>query len=123
VLRGIVARAVCASGFHPAIGLHHHNQYNAYCLADDLMEPFRPLVDRIVRSQAEKPNLSETLTSEAKTELIAPLLGRFSLNNELQTLFECATHIVTSLVQFFGKERKELSIPDSFEVIEEEKPF
>ena len=42
VLRAIIARAICAAGFHPSLGIHHHNRYNAFCLADDLMEPFRP---------------------------------------------------------------------------------
>jgi CRISPR-associated protein Cas1 len=123
VLRGIVARAICASGFHPAIGLHHHNQYNAYCLADDLMEPFRPLVDRVVRLQFLETGHVGALTPELKSELIEPLLGRFLLNGELLTLFEVATHMVASLVQFFAKERKELLIPDSFESISEKKPF
>ncbi|MDR3108296.1 MAG: type II CRISPR-associated endonuclease Cas1 [Planctomycetaceae bacterium] len=137
VLRGIVARAVCAGGFHPAIGLHHHNQYNPYCLADDLMEPFRPLVDRIVYEQINVSNKSpktetplakderneEGLTVETKTELIKPLLGKFAMCGETQTIFEAVTHIAASLVQFFAKERKELLLPDSFEVIEEEMPF
>jgi len=48
VLRAITARACCAAGLHPTLGLNHHNQYNAFCLADDLMEPFRPAVDQIV---------------------------------------------------------------------------
>ena len=48
VVRALVARAVVASGLHPAIGIHHHNQYNALCLADDLMEPFRPWLDWLV---------------------------------------------------------------------------
>ncbi|HJT36296.1 MAG TPA: type II CRISPR-associated endonuclease Cas1, partial [Pirellulales bacterium] len=48
VLRAIVARALCAAGLHPTLGLHHHNQYSAFCLADDLMEPFRPVVDIVV---------------------------------------------------------------------------
>ncbi|MBE7559701.1 type II CRISPR-associated endonuclease Cas1 [bacterium] len=48
VLRATVARAVCAAGLHPALGLHHHNKYSGFPLADDLMEPFRPLVDRAV---------------------------------------------------------------------------
>jgi CRISPR-associated protein Cas1 len=48
VLRAIVARALCASGLHPSLGVHHHNRYDTFCLADDLMEPFRPLVDRVV---------------------------------------------------------------------------
>lgn len=48
VLRGIVARAVCVAGLHPSLGLHHKNQRNNYCLVDDLMEPFRPIVDYLV---------------------------------------------------------------------------
>jgi CRISPR-associated protein Cas1 len=48
VLRAIVARALCAAGLHPSLGVHHHNRYDTFCLADDLMEPFRPLVDRVV---------------------------------------------------------------------------
>lgn len=55
VLRACVARAVVGTGLHPALGVHHKNQYNAYCLADDLIEPLRPLVDArvvsIVRAQ------------------------------------------------------------------------
>jgi CRISPR-associated protein Cas1 len=123
VLRGIVARAVCASGFHPSIGLHHHNKYNAYCLADDLMEPFRPLVDRAVRSQILETGIVGELTPNVKSGLIEPLLGRFLLNGELQTLFEVVTHMAASLVQFFAKERKELLIPDSFESVSEKMPF
>ena len=45
VVRALIARAIAAGGLHPAIGIHHHNQYNSLCLADDLMEPFRPWVD------------------------------------------------------------------------------
>ena len=48
VLRALVCRAVCGAGLHPALGLHHHNRYNAFPLADDLMEPFRPVVDGAV---------------------------------------------------------------------------
>lgn len=48
ILRAIVARALVASGLLPTLGIHHHNRYNAYCLADDIMEPYRPYVDKIV---------------------------------------------------------------------------
>ena len=48
VVRALVARTIVAGGLHPAIGIHHHNQYNALCLVDDLMEPFRPWVDWLV---------------------------------------------------------------------------
>lgn len=125
VLRGIVARAICAAGFHPAIGLHHHNQYNPYCLADDLMEPFRPLVDQAVYQIAaeKKTALSSPLTPENKKILIEPLLGRLSIHGESRTIFDCVTKLVCSLVQFFQKEIKSLDLPEALVSIQEEKPF
>ncbi|MFW6303056.1 MAG: type II CRISPR-associated endonuclease Cas1, partial [Candidatus Sumerlaeota bacterium] len=53
VLRAITARAICGAGLHPTLGLHHHNRYNPYCLADDLMEPFRPVVDKVAAEIAD----------------------------------------------------------------------
>jgi CRISP-associated protein Cas1 len=54
VLRATVARSLTASGMMPALGIHHHNKYNAFALADDIMEPYRPYVDEIVRDIVEK---------------------------------------------------------------------
>ena len=48
ILRAVVARALVASGLLPTLGIHHRNKYNAYCLADDIMEPYRPFVDKLV---------------------------------------------------------------------------
>jgi CRISP-associated protein Cas1 len=48
ILRSIIARALVSSGLNPTLGIHHHNQYNHYCLADDIMEPYRPYVDYLV---------------------------------------------------------------------------
>ena len=48
ILRAVVARSLVASGLLPTLGIHHHNRYNAYCLADDIMEPYRPYVDQLV---------------------------------------------------------------------------
>lgn len=123
VLRGIVARAVCATGFHPSLGLHHHNMYNAYCLADDLMEPFRPLVDRTVRLQAGEGFPEDALSQKTKEELIEPLLGRLFLEGQLRTLFDVVARLAGSLVQFFARERERLELPERFVVQEEEKPF
>jgi len=53
VLRAMIARALVITGFHPSLGLNHSNQYNSYCLADDVMEPFRPWVDEITVKQTE----------------------------------------------------------------------
>ncbi|MEJ0103480.1 MAG: type II CRISPR-associated endonuclease Cas1 [Bacteroidota bacterium] len=48
ILRAMMARGLTASGLLPTLGIHHRNQYNAYCLADDIMEPYRPFVDKVV---------------------------------------------------------------------------
>ncbi|GHT26434.1 CRISPR-associated endonuclease Cas1 [Planctomycetales bacterium] len=128
VLRAVIARAVCATGFHPAIGIHHHNQYNGYCLADDLMEPFRPVVDEVVHnfinnSSVCQENCLNELTPKVKREILEPLLGRFKVNGELETLFDASTQLAESLVNFFDKRCKKLRLPDSCEVYEEPKPF
>lgn len=69
VLRAVVSRAVCAAGLHPTIGVFHANRANAFALSDDLMEPYRPFVDRIVREMIADGNVE--VTSTAKRELTA----------------------------------------------------
>jgi CRISPR-associated protein Cas1 len=70
ILLAIVARALVASGLLPAVGIHHHNKYNPWCLASDIMEPYRPFVDRIVlKILSEHPDIEE-LTSEIKKKLL-----------------------------------------------------
>lgn len=73
VLRAMTARACCAAGLHPTIGLHHRNQYDPFCLADDLMEPFRPVVDRIVYG-LNRANAPAELGREQRRALIQGLL-------------------------------------------------
>lgn len=70
ILRSAVIRSIVAAGLHPSLGIHHCNQYNAMRLADDLMEPFRPLVDFCVY---RLPNKSDTVTTEIKQRLVAVL--------------------------------------------------
>ena len=69
IMRAMIARAIVGSGLHPAIGLHHHNQYNGLCLADDLMEPFRPWVDfKVYVMTQNNPQLQ--VTKESKIPLL-----------------------------------------------------
>jgi CRISPR-associated protein Cas1 len=70
VLRAIVARSLVASGLLTAVGIHHRNKYNPYCLADDIMEPFRPYVDELVYSLADEKNDLEEITPELKGRLL-----------------------------------------------------
>jgi CRISPR-associated protein Cas1 len=70
VLRSIVARALVSSGLNPTIGIFHRNKYNAYCLADDIMEPYRPYVDVLVYELVENKLAEDELTKEMKTHLL-----------------------------------------------------
>jgi CRISPR-associated protein Cas1 len=80
VIRAMTARAVVASGLHPALGIHHHNQYNAYALADDLMEPIRPLVDARVLELAGR-GIAE-MNRDAKQVLLGLVAGPVALGGE-----------------------------------------
>jgi CRISPR-associated protein Cas1 len=94
VLRAAAARAICGSGLHPTFGLQHRNQANAFALADDLMEPFRPVIDRIVAASPARP-----LDQEGKRELIAAVTGRYEVEGEARTLFDILTRLAQSLVR------------------------
>lgn len=82
VLRAATARALCAAGLQPAVGLHHRNRYSGFCLADDLMEPFRPIVDQVVVELVRRSNLS--LDKESKQALIG-FLGKSVLMSGEET--------------------------------------
>jgi CRISPR-associated protein Cas1 len=94
VLRAAAARAICGCGLHPTFGLQHRNQANAFALADDLMEPFRPVIDRIVAAAPAR-----TLDQEGKRELIAAVAGRYEVEGEARTLFAILTGVAQSLVR------------------------
>ncbi len=110
VLRAIVARAICAAGLHPSLGLHHHNRYNPFCLADDLMEPFRPVVDEAVYPLAARGTV--LLDKETKRKLIGALTGRrFDLEGESRELFDVLSRVALSLAAVFTGERRRLLLP------------
>lgn len=83
VLRAATARAICAAGLHPSFGLHHANKFNAFVLADDLMEPWRPAVDRVVAGIG-----AVALETLSKRQIIAAVTARYRLDGESRTLFD-----------------------------------
>jgi CRISPR-associated protein Cas1 len=113
VLRAIVARAICAAGLHPSLGIHHHNRYNAFCLADDLMEPFRPAVDRAVAEYMSTHDEPYKLEAAAKQNIIGELTGRYMVDGEQRTLFDTAGRVASSLADVFLGNAEELELPDS----------
>lgn len=117
VLRAIVARAICGAGLHPTLGIHHHNQGNAFCLADDLMEPFRPLVDRVVVEVVEQRGGNVPLDTAVKRDLLGSLTGRIQLAGEQRTVFEAAERLAVSLCESYLRKRNKLVIPQSLKPI------
>lgn len=112
VLRAVTARAVCAAGLHPSLGIHHHNRYDAFCLADDLMEPFRPVVDRVVAGIVAEHGPEAPLDRAGKAALLGPLIhGRCTVENQQRTLFDANARLAASLAKVFSGERKKLVLP------------
>lgn len=115
VLRAIVARAICGAGMHPSLSLHHHNRYDAFCLADDLMEPFRPVVDRVVAGLRDERGADVPLDRDAKKRILETLLGRFEAEGESRTLFDWLGRMADSLasaIEAGGAGAAKLSIPE-----------
>lgn len=109
ILRAGMARAIMGSGLFPAFGLFHKNRYNAFPLADDLMEPYRPYVDQIVYELSQKGEME--LTPSAKQDLLRVLFIDTSFKDMVRPL-EIALSITTaSLVKCLKGEKKSLSFP------------
>jgi CRISPR-associated protein Cas1 len=112
ILRAITARSIVGSGMLPAWGLHHHNKYNAYCLADDVMEPYRPFVDLLVVRVISNNGLSQELSPIIKRELLQLPTLDVSLELETRPLMVAMQHTTASLAQCFAGNRKKLKLPD-----------
>ena len=118
VLRSMVARAICGTGLHPTIGVHHHNKYNAYALADDLMEPYRALVDQTVLEFMKKEEVSEEITREAKTSLLGMFNRQLYLEGNKQVVQIAIQITAESLSKSIIENEVKLKLPESL-LIEE----
>ncbi|MCG3153205.1 MAG: CRISPR-associated endonuclease Cas1 [bacterium] len=112
ILRGITARAICGAGLHPSLGLHHKNRYNPFCLADDLMEPWRPLVDLAVARWIADHDPEDPLDQTTRRWLLEQITGRYLWQGEWRTLFDCIARVASSLAQVYAGERKTLLLPE-----------
>ena len=86
VLRAMTARACCAAGLHPTVGINHHNRYDPFCLADDLMEPFRWVVDKTARSLNPDNVVVPELTGDLRRKILAGLLEKLPTSRGMWTL-------------------------------------
>jgi CRISPR-associated protein Cas1 len=113
VLRASVARAVCAAGLHPSIGLRHHNRYDPFCLAADLMEPFRPLIDRRVAHWIEHNDPKGPLDAVPKKWLIEAVTMRYWVNREQRVLSDILFRVAGSLAAVLAGSEEKLDLPDT----------
>ena len=110
IVRAIVARALVGTGLIPTLGIHHHNRYDAYCLADDIMEPYRPYVDRLVVEIVED-GVPEKLDVNIKRRLLELPVKEVVIDGMRRPLMLAVSQTVNSLQKCFSGELRKLVYP------------
>jgi len=116
ILRAIVARSLVASGLLPTLGIHHHNKYNAYCLADDIMEPYRPYVDRIVLEIVKNGEDFEELNTSIKKQLLEIPVIEIIIDGERSPLMVGMQRTTASLAKCYAGEARKILYPELYEL-------
>lgn len=112
ILRAVVARALVTSGLLPTLGIHHHNRYNAYCLADDIMEPYRPYVDELVFAIVKEQGVNNLqLTTTLKAQLLSIPTLDVVIGGKRSPLMVAATQTTASLYKCFSGELRRIAYP------------
>lgn len=111
ILRAVIARALVGSGLLPTLGIHHHSRYNAYCLADDIMEPYRPYVDRlVVQTMAECSDVE--VTTAIKSRLLTVPTLEVHISGQRSPLMVAASQTSASLTRCFSGESRRIAYPE-----------
>lgn len=112
ILRATIARALVGAGLLPTLGIHHTNKYNAFCLADDMMEAYRPFVDKIVCGLvSENRALNEDLDRETKAKLLEIITADVWLDDEQSPLMNATHRTATSLFRCYAGQSRKLLLP------------
>lgn len=112
LLRAVTARALVSTGLHPTFGIHHKNKYNAYCLADDIMEPYRPYVDKLVMEIVQSGADISTLTKEIKVQLLTIPVIDVVLDGKKSPLMVAMGLTASSLQKCYSGESRKLLYPE-----------
>ena len=112
ILRAQVARSLCASGLHPALGLQHHNRYSAFPLADDLMEPYRPFVDAIAVQLVDRQGGEGEMDQALRAEILGVLYARVCIGGERLRLSHAVLKSAQSLASALTGKARKLVFPD-----------
>lgn len=112
ILRAVVARALVSSGLLPVYGIHHHNRYDPYCLADDIMEPYRPYVDmQVLDIMNRHDEILEDLNTNIKRELLSIPVVDVVIGGKKRPLMIAVSETTSSLAKCFAGEQRKISYP------------
>lgn len=111
ILRALVARNLVGSGLLPTLGIHHKNQYNAFCLADDIMEPYRPYVDKVVCNIIRMNGKFLEITPSMKKDLLAIPATDVMIDGKKSPLMNAVSRTTASLVKCFEGESRKIIYP------------
>jgi len=112
ILRAIVARALVASGMLPTFGIFHRNQYNAYCLADDIMEPYRPFADWIIREWVMSGKPFIELNKDIKRELLMLPTTDILIDDKRSPLMVGVQRTTASLIACYEGSTRKIMYPE-----------
>ncbi len=112
ILRAVAARAIISSGLLPSVGIFHHNKYNAFCLADDIMEPYRPFVDNIVHEIVATGCQFEEFTTKLKSELLIIPAIDVMIDGKKSPLMNAMSRTTNSLFKCFEGSRRKILYPE-----------
>lgn len=112
IVRAMMARSLVAAGLLPTLGIHHHNRYNAYCLADDIMEPYRPLVDQMVISMMNRYQDISEITTEMKRDLLSLSTADVNIDGHRSPMMIAMQTTANSVQKCFAGEARKIIYPD-----------
>jgi CRISP-associated protein Cas1 len=112
ILRAVVARGLVSSGLLPTLGIHHRSKYNAYCLADDIMEPYRPFVDQVVREIVYSGVSYNDISKELKQQLLSIPVMDIWIEGDRSPLMVGLQRTTASLVKCFSGETRKILYPE-----------
>ncbi|GAA3004110.1 type II CRISPR-associated endonuclease Cas1 [Prevotella corporis] len=112
ILRAVIARSLVGSGLLPTLGIHHHNRYNAYCLADDIMEPYRPYVDELVLDLIRQNEDISEINKRLKIQLLGIPMLDVVINGKRSPLMIAAQQTTASLYKCFAGEMRHVNFPE-----------
>lgn len=112
IVRAMMARALVGAGLLPTLGIHHHSRYDAYCLADDIMEPYRPFVDMKVLEMWKKGGVTNDILSEQKRELLGITTMDVFINGQRRPMMLAIQTTAQSVQKCFSGEARKIIYPD-----------